>query len=42
MYVDPKQRIVETAFNKFLFFNGINEPLKLNKYKLDLEKITTE
>ena len=39
MYIDPKQQIVETVYNKLLKFNGSSTKLKLNKYKLDLEKI---
>lgn len=39
MYINPKQEIIERAFNRMLFFNGSNQTIKLNKYKLDLEKI---
>jgi hypothetical protein len=40
MYINPKQRIVEAVYNKLLRFNNSSSKLVLNKYKLDLEKIT--
>ena len=40
MYVASKQQMIERTFNKLAKFNGIQNELKLNKYQLDLEKIT--
>lgn len=40
MYVNPKQDIVQRTFNKLAKFNGITEELVLNKYELNLQKIT--
>ena len=42
MYVDPKQQIIEGIYNKLLKFNGSQTKLVLNKYKLDIEKISEE
>ena len=42
MYVDPKQQMIETIYNRLLKFNGSQSKLKLNKYKLDIEKISEE
>jgi hypothetical protein len=40
MYINPKQQLVEAVYNKLLRFNGSSSKLVLNKYKLDIEKIT--
>jgi len=40
MYINPKQAILEAVFNRLLKFNGSNSTLILNKYELDIEKIT--
>lgn len=40
MYVNPKQDIIERTFSKLARFNNIEAPLVLNKYNLDLQKIT--
>jgi hypothetical protein len=40
MYINPKQAILEAVFNRLLKFNGSNSTLVLNKYELDIEKIT--
>lgn len=39
MYINPKQDIIESTFNKLLRFNGSQSKLSLNKYALDLQKI---
>lgn len=40
LYVNPKQIILEDAFNQILKFNGSTSKLKLIKYQLDINKIT--
>jgi len=40
MYIKPKQDIVATCYNKLLKFNGSQTKLVLNKYELDIQKIT--
>jgi hypothetical protein len=40
MYVNPKQDILQGVFNRLLKFNGSQTPITLNKYKLDIQKIT--
>jgi len=40
MYINPKQMLVERVYNRLLEFNGSNSKIILNKYKLDIEKIT--
>lgn len=40
MYVAPKQDIISTVYNRFLKFNGSTTKLVLNKYELDIQKIT--
>lgn len=40
MYVAPKQDIISNTFNRLLKFNGSATKLVLNKYELDIEKIT--
>ena len=40
MYINPKQQLVEAVYNKLLKFNNSSSKLVLNKYKLDIEKIT--
>ena len=40
MYIAPKQDIVANIFNKLLNFNGSTTKLELNKYELDIQKIT--
>lgn len=33
-YIDPKQKIIEDVFNKLAKFNGVQDRLKINKYKI--------
>lgn len=40
LYIENKQNLVEEAFNRLLDFNGSETPIKLNKYILNIEKIT--
>lgn len=40
MYINPKQALVEAVYNRLLRFNNSQSTLTLNKYKLDIEKIT--
>lgn len=40
MYVAPKQDVIATVYNKLLKFNGSTTKLVLNKYELDIEKIS--
>jgi hypothetical protein len=40
MYINPKQQLVEAVYNRLLRFNGSQSKLVLNKYELDIEKIT--
>lgn len=39
MYVNEKQKLIETVYNNLLKFNGSQTLLKLNKYELDITKI---
>jgi hypothetical protein len=40
MYIAPKQDIVANIFNQLLKFNNSQSKLYLNKYELDIQKIT--
>mgnify|MGYP000875622267 CR=1 FL=1 len=40
MYIAPKQDVITTVYNKLLKFNGSQTKLVLNKYELDIQKIT--
>lgn len=42
MYIEPKQQIIEGIYNRLLRFNNSQSKLVLNKYKLDIEKISEE
>lgn len=39
MYIEPKMLQVEKVFNRLLRINGSQTPIKLNEYKLDIQKI---
>lgn len=40
MYITPKQDIIESTFNRLLRYNGSQTKLVLNKYELDIQKIS--
>lgn len=40
MYVNPKQDIIQTVFTNLVKFNGSTSKMILNKYELDIQKIT--
>jgi len=42
VYINYKQKSLEDTLSKFSKINGIKEPLKIEKYQLDIEKITEE
>lgn len=42
LYVNSKQRLIESVYNKLLKINDPQGKLTLNKYVLDLEKITAQ
>lgn len=39
MYIEPKMLLIEKVYNRLLRINGSQTPLRLNEYKLNIEKI---